>query len=247
MTRGARGVGSAGAASGQPVVGMPWSRRGRGWAAALALVLSACAATGPRDAPAPLTFDTSPTSCTEQAAADARLDRPIAISAIDGALIDRAIRLYTNEARCEAGMAPLDPDQRLAEAARIHVTDMASAGFVAATRPADPTKTLGQRYRLAGVGPYSQRGENLMRISLETPGVARVASRATECDFAAAAGLVPTYRTVARRLVDAWTRTQALSANLLAPDWTHMGAAIAIRPVEGTCGDVYAAQSFKAL
>ena len=197
-------------------------------------------------APPPISYDSGQASCSEKAN-DPRFDRILLPQAIDPALIDRAVRLMTNEKRCMAGRSPLALDPRLAEAARIHATDMADVGFVAPTRPADPEKTLAKRYELANVGPYKRRGENLMRISLEVPGVAEVAEPGEACDFARRLGLVPTYRTVARRLVDAWSRTEAYSASMLAPDWTHMGSAIGIRPIEGSCGDVYAAQSFKAL
>lgn len=219
---------------------------GRAIVAVIAAVLSACTGAEPPVSKPPLAFDSAPAACIESASSDPRLDRPVNVAALDPALLDRAVRLHTNEARCRAGRPPLDPDRQLAAAAQIHADDMASAGFVAPTRPADPTKTLASRYRLAGVAPYRQRGEILMRLSLETPGVARVASRAEACDFADGAALVPTYRIVARRLIDAWMQTEALSTTLLAPEWTHAGAALAVRPVPGTCGEVYAAQSFVA-
>lgn len=187
-------------------------------------------------------------TCSPSALNDPRLRRPLRPGAVDPALMDRAIRVFTNERRCKAGLDPVDPLPGLADAAAAHAGDMADSGVVAPTRPADPTRTLKVRLREAGVSGYTRRGENLMRITLETPGAARFATRtAADCLFNEESGvpraLWPTYASVAKRLVATWADTEALSANMLDPAWTHAGGGVAIRDIEGTCGDVYAAQT----
>lgn len=217
-----------------------------------ALGVAACAAPGGSDRSgvpgAQAGPDMAPGTCSAAALNDPRLSRPVVPGAVDAGLADRAIRLWTNQARCQAGLDPLNALPGLADAARIHATDMADAGFVAPVRPADPSKTLRERLRMAQVAGYRRRGENLMTISLETPGAARIYTRtAADCAFGSDGrtpqGLVPTYRSVAKRLVDAWMDTEALSLNMLDPTWTDVGGAMAIRSIEGTCGDVYAAQT----
>ncbi|HUF57814.1 MAG TPA: CAP domain-containing protein, partial [Thermohalobaculum sp.] len=196
--------------------------------------------------PAPAAaFQSGATSCP--GGADPRFDLPLTPATLDPALMDRAIRSHTNRERCDAGLAPLAAAPPLARAAAMQAGDMAAAATVAPVLPADPDKTLDRRYFLAGASPHRQRGEILMQIALESPGVARVRSRAPRCDFPVAgpgSALTPTHGSVARRLVDAWMASEGMRATLMSPDWTEAGAAVAIRPVEGTCGDVYAAESF---
>ena len=189
-----------------------------------------------------MAYDTGGASCGTTS--DTLTTRPLQPGAVDPALMDRALRQALNAQRCARGLAPLVPDPSVARAALDHATDMAEVGFVAPTRPADPSKTLATRLRRAGADPYRRRAENLMRIALETPGVARYATGAPECDYSQRLGIVPTYRSVAGRLMAAWARTEAFSANLFSTEWTHVGGAVAIRPVEGSCGDVYAALTF---
>ena len=214
-------------------------------AAALSLALLGACAAPEADGPAPLAYETGAGSCPGQL--DPRFDRALRPDSLDPALIDRAIRSYTNRERCKSGLAPLSPSPALARAAAMHAADMAAASRVAPVLPDQPERTLSQRYAQAGVGRYEQRGENLMRIALERPGVARVRSAAPECAFPIAGpdrALGPTYGSIARRLVDAWMRSAAMRTKMLSPDWTHMGAGLAVSATEAGCGDVYAAQSF---
>lgn len=206
----------------------------------LVLPLAGCAGKSVMDAP----VVASDGSGCGSFAGHRALFRPVVAGRIDPVLMDRAIRIAANQRRCAAGVAPLAHDPRLTEAARIHASDMAEAGFVAPARPADPTKTLKVRFDLAGVGPYRRRGENMMRIALVP---APLDDGGRRCSPADGAAVVPTYRSIATRLVEAWSKSRAFSANLLSDDWTHTGAAVALRPVSGTCGELYAAQSFKAL
>ena len=218
-------------------------RRGAGLRAAaiaLALAAGACAERKlPAPASEPVAFASGPASCS--AVPDPRFERTLAPGMLDPALADRAVRFHLNRERCAAGLAPLAAAPPLAEAAAMQARDMAASATVV------PDRTLDRRYYQAGATPHRQRGEILMRIPLESPGVARVWSRAPRCDFGSAGPgrpLMPTHGSIARRLVEAWMQSEAMQAAMLSPDWTDAGAALAIRPVEGTCGDVYAALSF---
>lgn len=216
---------------------------------ATALLLAACSAAPepqPAAAPAPVAYDTRPAGCGDRPESHPELDRPLIPGAVDPALMDRAVRLYTNAERCAAGLDPVGPDPALARAALLHAGDMAAGGFVAPVRPGERILTLRERLRRAGAAAYRQRGENLMRIDLVTPGVARTYGERA-ClppPDGPPPAVGPTYRTVAERLVRTWTNTEAYTVSMLEPRWSHVGAAVAIAPAGGRCGDVYGVQTF---
>lgn len=218
--------------------------------AALALLAACAAAPEPREAEAPrvASYDTAPASCADRPERHPELDRPLLPGRVDPVLLDRAVRLFTNAERCAAGLAPVAPDPALARAALLHARDMAAGGYVAPVRPGERLLTLRERLRRSGVAAYDQRGENLMRIDLATPGVMRTYG-ARAC-LAPPEGpppaVAPTYRSIARRLVETWRGTEAYTVSMLEPRWSHLGAAVAIRPAGESCGDVYAAQTFVA-
>jgi uncharacterized protein YkwD len=70
-------------------------------------------------------------------------------------LVDR-----TNQARAEAGIAPLEVDARLQRAARIHAENMARLDRLSHELPETETPTLSDRARAAGYR-FSMLGENI--------------------------------------------------------------------------------------
>lgn len=110
----------------------------------------------------------------------------------------------SNEARAEAGLAALEADDTLALAARHHTAEMARLNFFSHTSPTPENASLGHRVARAG-GFVRVVGENLAWI-----GGDRVAQH------------------VARRSVEGWLESPGHRANLLSPEFTHVGFGSAV-------------------
>ena len=111
------------------------------------------------------------------------------------AALEATLLTLTNEARTENGVETLEPDERLAQAARHHAAEMASLGYFSHTSPTPENATLSLRVARSGsfIGTL---GENLALV-----GDTGTAEMTTE----------------------GWLESPGHRANLLNPQFTHVG------------------------
>ena len=107
---------------------------------------------------------------------------------------------YTNDARVKNGRVPLSSNPRLMEAARIHAQQMASHGSMEHTISGAQYPTMQSRLQAVGYA-YSNAAENI-------------------------AWNVPN----AKRAVDGWMTSEGHRTNILDPNLTEMGGAVAQNP-----------------
>jgi hypothetical protein len=104
----------------------------------------------------------------------------------------------TNRARAAHGLAPLEPNEGLARAARGHAQEMALLGFFSHNSPTPESATLGHRLARAGV-PSTRAAENLSLLRGHA-----------EAE-------------IARAAVAGWLDSPGHRAALLHPEYTHVG------------------------
>jgi uncharacterized protein YkwD len=117
---------------------------------------------------------------------------PASITAQERVIVDR-----TNQARAEAGIAPLEVDDRLQRAARIHAENMARLDRLAHELPETDTPTLSDRARAAGYR-FSMLGENIA-FNYFSPSQA----------------------------VDGWLDSEGHRRNILTAEYTQIGVSVA--------------------
>lgn len=114
-----------------------------------------------------------------------------------GSAVAADIVTYTNDARTRNGLRPLASDSRLMEAARIQAQQMATYQLASHTISNAPYPTMESRLAAAGYA-YSMAAEN---IAWNQQG--------------------------AQEAVNSWMNSSGHRANILDPNFTHMGAAMA--------------------
>ncbi len=109
--------------------------------------------------------------------------------------LEAALLTLTNEARAENGVGVLAPDERLAQAARHHAEEMARLGYFSHTSPVAANATLSRRVARSGsfIGTL---GENLALVG--------------DTD-------------TAQVTTTGWLESPGHRANLLDPQFTHVG------------------------
>lgn len=130
--------------------------------------------------------------------------------------LESRLLTLTNEARADAGIAPLAPSERLAQAARHHVEEMVRLGSFSHVSPTPGRGSPEEHVRLVG-GTHVSLGENLAEVS------------ARDLD-------------AAERFVGGWMASHGHRRTLLHTAWTHVGFGLA----EDARGRLYAAQVFAA-
>lgn len=124
---------------------------------------------------------------------------------------------FSNEERKTHGAAAVVPDKSLEKAAAGHSEEMARLNYFEHTSPTPGRETPDTRIRLAGANAR-KTGENLALLSPQPESV------------------------LAREVVTGWMNSPGHRANLLDPDFTHIGIGVA----RGPDGRYYITQNFCA-
>ena len=116
--------------------------------------------------------------------------------------LEAQLLTLSNQARAENGVGPLEPDERLAQAARHHAEEMARLGYFSHTSPTAENATVSRRVARSGsfIGTL---GENLALVG--------------ETD-------------TAQVTTTGWLESPGHRANLLNPTFTHVGFGTARYP-----------------
>jgi uncharacterized protein YkwD len=132
--------------------------------------------------------------------------------------LERRIFQLTNEARRKNGLPSLDPDETLAACARQHSDDMLRRDYFSHTSP---------------------DGKDMKDRLLEAPAAARSVARAGENIYGGRGQDFSDAKTISRVVVDGWMTSPGHRANILNPDYTHLGVGVS---VQGK--DIRATQNF---
>ncbi len=122
----------------------------------------------------------------------------------------------TNAERLREGLAPVAVSAVLAQAARHHAEEMVRLAFFGHVSPTPGRQGVDQRVSMVG-GAQVSVGENLAAVSIR------------DLD-------------VADRVIAGWMASPGHRANLVHPEWTHVGFGLA----EGSDGRAYVVQVFAA-
>jgi uncharacterized protein YkwD len=122
-------------------------------------------------------------------------------------LKDLEVRIWrlTNEERRKKGLAPLTQDNDLAKAARKHSDDMLQRKFFSHVNP-------------DGKSPQD-------RIA---PVVSQVAARTGENIWSGSGQDCSDAKVMARMIVDSWMTSPGHRANILNPNYTHLGVGVSV-------------------
>ena len=119
--------------------------------------------------------------------------------------VERRIYRLTNEERRKKGLPPLDRDETLVEIARMHTDDMLRRHFFSHVNPdgASPKDRIAPVYSnfisRAGENIWSGKGQDYSDSKL-----------------------------IARVIVDSWMTSPGHRANILNPDYTHLGVGVGV-------------------
>jgi uncharacterized protein YkwD len=134
--------------------------------------------------------------------------------------LERRIFKLTNEARQKNGLPSLDPDETLAATSRQHSDDMLKRDYFSHTSP--DGKTLKDRYS-------------------DAPAKARTMGRIGENIYGGSGQNYADTKTMARVIVDGWMTSPGHRANILTPQYTHLGVGVSVQGKE-----IRATQNFAA-
>lgn len=180
---------------------------------------------------------------------DPGLTQPIPAANMDARLLDRAVLNYTNIARCQQGLRPLQDDGALTRTAQGHSRDMVAQRFFSHTSPIPQKRKMVDRLKLENVR-FQAAAENIAtakRLEMEA-GVPVYPLGGERCRFSLSPQGTPlrfhTYDSLARELVQRWMESPGHRRNILNPEYSRHGAAGAIDPNERLCEGVIATQLF---
>jgi uncharacterized protein YkwD len=117
--------------------------------------------------------------------------------------VEKGILRLTNEARRKDHLPPLDKDEALTATARAHSDDMLQRHFFSHENPDGQTPK--DRLAPATVATASKAGENIWSGSGHDPFDTKL---------------------MARMIVDSWLTSPGHRANILNPDYTHLGVGV---------------------
>ncbi len=184
-----------------------------------------------------------------QAVNDPAFRQPIPAVNIDSRLLDRAVLNYTNIARCQQGLRPLQDDGALTRTAQGHSRDMVARRFFSHTSPVPQKRKMVDRLKLENVR-FQTAAENIAtakRLEMDA-GVPLYPLGGQRCRFSLSPEGRPlrfhTYDSLARELVRRWMDSPGHRQNILNPKYSRHGAAGAIDPNERLCEGVIATQLF---
>lgn len=189
----------------------------------------------------------SSASCPSGNELGPRYNVPVDRTAFNAELFDKAVLHYTNVARCNNGLDPLNADLGLRRAANVHSQDMAQKNFFGHDSPVPGRRKLTDRLKGNGV-QFQAAAENLAtrsRLRLISAKPYTVVDRAS-CTFAYGGETIQphTYRTMASQMVDLWEASPEHRTNLLNPRYTRLGSGGSFKANPRNCGDIIATQNF---
>lgn len=164
----------------------------------------------------------------------------------DADLIGAAVLSETNRARCREGLAPLDGNAALQQAAGLHSQDMARENFFSHDSPVRGRETLAARVTQVGYR-FQRVAENIIesRYMAYRNGAPFQIIDAVRCEFAYADGerIKPhSYATLAREVVTRWMASTGHRENILTPELRAHGFALAPNSDPSLCGGIFATQ-----
>lgn len=121
--------------------------------------------------------------------------------------LERRIFKLTNEVRRKHRLPPLDPDESLTAAARKHSDDMLRRDYFSHTNP---------------------DGETVKDRVFNAPAVYKTVARLGENIYGGSGQDYADIKTMARLIVDGWMTSPGHRANILNPDYTHLGVGVSI-------------------
>ncbi len=148
--------------------------------------------------------------------AAAQTPLPTSLTILPEHYLEGRLLNLTNAERLRVGLAPVASGSVLAQAARHHAEEMTRLAYFSHVSPTPGRREVADRVSLAG-GAQIAVGENLAAVSLR------------DLD-------------VADRVIAGWMASPGHRANLLRPEWTHVGFGLA----EGRDGRAYVVQVFAA-
>lgn len=122
--------------------------------------------------------------------------------------LERQVLKLTNEARRKHGLPSLEPDEMLTEMARQHSDDMLQRNYFSHTNP---------------------DGKDMKDHLLEAPAASRGIARAGENIYGGRGQDCSDTKTMSRVIVDGWMTSPGHRANILNPDYTHLGVGVSLR------------------
>lgn len=206
-----------------------------------ALTLAACVSS---DVPpvVPAAPDACAVTLPTQFAADVPND-----GSQNNTLISEATTAFVNERRCRAGLTAVTTDPALTRAATFHSDDMSRLGFFDHRSSVPGRHTFTDRLDQAGA-QYGEARENLLKdffVAYKSGVEYRVISH-QECTYTygGRTGILPrhTYASLAQEMVADWMGSPNHRENILAPNVTRQGAAIAATGGRELCGGLVATQ-----
>lgn len=164
----------------------------------------------------------------------------------DADLLGQAVLIETNRARCAEGLAPLSDSTLLQEAAALHSGDMAREDFFSHESHVPGRETLKSRVELVGYR-YRRIAENIIESQYMAyrNGEPFYVIDAARCKFTYVDDTPiteQTYASLAREVVRRWMESPGHRANILTPDLTGHGFAIAANRDRNLCGGLYGTQ-----
>ncbi len=176
-----------------------------------------------------------------------RLNQAIAPGALDQALFDQAVLIYSNAARAANRLPPLVQDGKLSRAAAVHAANMARLRSFGHSVPVRGQASFQERIDRVSLR-YRLAGENIAMDKVYRLVGRPISTRMSGCDFTygdtRAAVPIHSYATLASDVVNRWMNSPGHRANLLSRNFTRIGSAMAIDFNGGACGDVYVVQDF---
>jgi uncharacterized protein YkwD len=125
--------------------------------------------------------------------------------------LERRIYQLTNEARRKNGLPSLVPDEALAAMARKHSDDMLQRDYFSHTSP---------------------DGQTVKDRLFEAPAVGKSIAQAGENIYGGSGQDYSDPRIIARVIVDGWMTSPGHRANILNPNYTHLGVGVSIKGKE---------------
>jgi uncharacterized protein YkwD len=119
--------------------------------------------------------------------------------------IEKGVYRLTNEVRRKNKLSPLDKDETLAATARAHSDDMLRRNFFSHVNP--DGQSMKERLAPVAAATMSRAGENIWSGSGQ--------------DYADS-------KLLARVMVDAWMSSPSHRANILKPEYTHLGVGVSL-------------------
>lgn len=185
-------------------------------------------------------------SCTRSTVSGANVAIPMS-GKISDQLLNRAILLEVNYARCKAGVPPLKSESRLTHAAAKHSKWMARNRQLSHKSTVSGRSSPQDRMKRTGI-KFKTGSENVSRMAFyQLAAQPFFVKDAGTCDFTDQKGrrISPhSYATLARAAVKLWVESPKHRVNLMDRRMSITSTAAAVDPKAKNCGSIYLTQNF---